>query len=151
EHDSFDIDLILCTAWHDLWAGDYDRAIGEIRRALSFEPDNRGALLITSWAYEQKGMFQDAISVLQKLRQSTHKKAAIAGALARSGRRVAAEEILNELLQQLDKTYTSAYEIAVIYAGLGQIGSALQWLDKAYAERSGFLLYIANDPRLKVL
>jgi tetratricopeptide (TPR) repeat protein len=151
EHDPFDTGLMACTAWHDLWAGDYDKAIGAVRRALSFEPDNKFAFLVMGWAYEQRGMFQDALSVLQKAGDNTPQKAAMAEALARSGRRVAAEEILKELLKQSEKKYTSAYDIAIIYTSLGQTGSALEWLEKAYAERSGFLLYLKSDPRLKAL
>jgi hypothetical protein len=37
-------------------------------------------------------------------------------------------------------SYVAPYNIAVIYAGLGDKNQAFQWLDRAYADRSGFLV-----------
>jgi hypothetical protein len=47
--------------------------------------------------------------------------------------------------------YVSSYDIAAIYLGLGNTSNALQWLDKAYEERAGFMPYVSLDPRLKPL
>ena len=46
------------------------------------------------------------------------------------------------------KGYVPPYDLAVIYAGLGNKDEALRWLQQAYQERSGELLYIKVDPRL---
>ena len=39
----------------------------------------------------------------------------------------------------------SPYDLAIIYAGLGQKNDALAWLQKAYEERSGGLLLLKVD------
>jgi hypothetical protein len=43
--------------------------------------------------------------------------------------------------------FVPAYDIAVIYAGRGRTPSALEWLEKAYEENSGFMPYVNLDPR----
>jgi hypothetical protein len=40
-----------------------------------------------------------------------------------------------------------AYEVAVVYTGLGQTEEALSCLDKAFSERNEYLIYLAVDPR----
>jgi hypothetical protein len=54
-------------------------------------------------------------------------------------------EQLNESSRQ---TYVSPFEVALIYVGLGRKNEALQWLERAYTERSDLLIYLNVDPRL---
>ena len=44
-----------------------------------------------------------------------------------------------------NKGQASAYDLAVVYAGLNDRDRALEWLEKAYMERSGGLLQIKGD------
>ena len=73
-----------------------------------------------------------------------------------------AREILSELLDMREKTKEprAATAIAGIYSNLGEIDKALDWLEKAYEEHSGYLISINSDftfdnlrsePRFKVL
>jgi hypothetical protein len=39
----------------------------------------------------------------------------------------------------------------VIYTGFGENDRAMEWLNKAFDEHSGFLVYVYLDPRLKSL
>jgi TolB-like protein/Flp pilus assembly protein TadD/predicted Ser/Thr protein kinase len=151
EHDPFDPDLIACVGWHSLWAGEYDKAIESAQRALSYDPHQLLALLVMGWTYEQKGMYQEAISALGKSFPSTPRTASVAHALAGSGRRQAAEDILAQLLADEPKKYVSAYDIAIVYTGLGERDRALEWLSKAYDQHAGFMVYVYLDPRLQSL
>jgi tetratricopeptide (TPR) repeat protein len=151
EYDPFDPDLVVCTAWHEAWAGDYDKALSSIRRAFSIQAENKGAMLIVGWAYEQKGMFPEAVSAMERFFPCGVRTAAIAHALALWGKRQAAEQFLAQLVEDSKKQYVPAYDIAAVYAGLGDRDRAFEWLNKAYEEHSGFLLYIRSDPRMKVL
>lgn len=99
ELDPFDADLLGCRAWHDLWAGEYDSAIDYSRRALSLDPKEFFAPLVMGWTYEQKGMFQEAISSFQKMAPGPSQTASVVHALARSGRPQAARDYLAHLLQ----------------------------------------------------
>ena len=55
ELDPFNPGLIAYLGWHDVWAGDYDRAIETTRRALTFQPNERWALMIMGWADGNRG------------------------------------------------------------------------------------------------
>lgn len=146
-----DPDMIVCTAWHEAWAGAYDQALAAIRGAFSIQAENRGAMLIVGWAYEQKGMFPEAISAMEKFFPCSSRTASMAHALAVWGKRPNAEQLLDQLLNDSKKKYVSAYDIAVVYVGLADRERAFDWLNKAFDEHAGFMLYIRSDPRLKPL
>jgi hypothetical protein len=49
-------------------------------------------------------------------------------------------------------SYVAPYNIAAIYAGLGEKEQAFAWLDRAYADRSSLLaIYFKTDPRMDSL
>ncbi len=54
--------------------------------------------------------------------------------------------ILGELLERSGRSYVEPISVAVIYAGLGDKENALQWLEKAYVERSVGLLTLRVHP-----
>ena len=151
ELDPFNPSLIACLGWHDLHVGEYDKAIEWTRRALTFERDHGWALMLMGWAYEQKGMFQEALSALQKAFPGTLRTASIAHAYAVSGNRTAAEKILEDLLAESKKKYVSPYDIAVIYTGLDDKERVFEWLNQAYEEHSAFMVYMQSDPRFRPL
>jgi len=64
---------------------------------------------------------------------------------ALAGRRSEAEKVLAELETLSTETFVPPYGRAAIYAGLGAKDKAMEWLWKAYEERS-FLAWIKVDP-----
>jgi hypothetical protein len=77
--------------------------------------------------------------------------ASIARVLARSGRREPATDVLNKLLASRESKYVPAYDVAVVYDGLGDRPRTLEWLERAHREHSGFIIHAAWDPRLRSL
>lgn len=49
------------------------------------------------------------------------------------------------------QSYVSPFDIALIYTALGEKDTAFEWLNKAVAERSTFLVYSKWEPRLNPL
>ena len=74
-------------------------------------------------------------------------------ASAAAGQESAAWEVLGKLLERLRKgtEYVSPYEIASLYAGLGETDRAFEWLEKAFEDRSTMLVYFRMDPRISSL
>ena len=64
-----------------------------------------------------------------------------------AGREAEAQGVLNSL-QDGTREYVPALTFAFIHAGLGQHDAAFEWLDKAYAERFGWLIFLNVDPKL---
>ena len=141
--------------WHYYAVRAYDRAVEEVGKALAMEPFGL-AHIQQGLNLEQHGRFDDGIAEFQKAltfsKGSTEILAYLGHAYAVAGRQTEAREVLRrlqELLQQ--KKYVSAFDVAIIHAGLGEPDQAFDWLEKAYAERSsGFsgLVYLNTDPRL---
>jgi serine/threonine-protein kinase len=65
------------------------------------------------------------------------------------------DKILQQWLKQMLGAYaqgqTQAYLVASIYSQLNDTESAIQWLQKAQADRNGFLVFLQVDPRFNAL
>jgi len=72
----------------------------------------------------------------------------LARAYTLSGKRSEAVQLLDDLKERSDAGNSSAPEIAMIYASLGDTDQAMNWLEKAYDDRfnPGVLLRPGFDP-----
>jgi len=68
--------------------------------------------------------------------------------LARVGQHEEARDILNQLLTLAKTRYVSPSSLAAVYAGLGDVGPALDALDQAFVARDTRLIFLKDDPRL---
>jgi tetratricopeptide (TPR) repeat protein len=66
---------------------------------------------------------------------------------ARCGDRKAAVTALDSFQTLSESRYVTSYGVALVYAGLGDREQALAWLEKAYNERSHWMVWLALDPR----
>jgi len=127
-----------------------DQAIAEFRKTLELDPNFWVAHWTLGRTYEQKAMFAEAIAEIQKAIDlsggSPLSLAALGHTYAVWGRRVEAERALNELKESSKQGYISSYSIAAIHAGLGEKDQAFIWLEKAYEERSGWLIWLRAEP-----
>lgn len=73
--------------------------------------------------------------------------ACLGHAYALSGMKDEAQEIIGELNRLSTRCYVSPANIALIYTGLGERDQAFQWLEKAYEDRSWWLVFLKTDPR----
>ena len=139
-------------AWHYQFSGDYDRAIEQCKKTLELHPNSFWVPFFLGLAYEQKAMYPEAIAQLQAaVTQSgdhTVMAAALGHAYAAAGKRRQALKVLDQLNALSERRYVSPYERAVIHAGLGKMETAFQWLEHAYQERDGWLVYLNVDPRI---
>jgi DNA-binding winged helix-turn-helix (wHTH) protein/TolB-like protein/Tfp pilus assembly protein PilF len=129
----------------------YDRAMEHFRKMLEMEPDFYGTHTNLGGVYEQKGMYGEAISEFEKalaLDDNLPTRAWLGHAYALAGMTAAAHEVIGDLEERAQSRYISPYDIAVIYVGLGDVGRAFAWLEKAYQDRSDSLVWLAVDPRL---
>lgn len=99
-------------------------------------------------------MYQEALGQLQKTYEMpenygrTMIRADIGHLYAVWGKQAEARQVLAELLTKSEQSYVSAYDVAVIYAGLGETEQAFFWLDKAIEQRPFWLCWLKLDPRL---
>ena len=135
--------------WIYYLAGQNDRAIDQCTRILALDPNLFPALRYRGLAYEQKGMYQEAIADFQKgvkLSGSPLILALLGHAYAASGKKPEAQHVLSELQDLQGRQYVSPYTVAAIYAGLGDRDQAFKWLEKANDERDIWLMNLKVDP-----
>ena len=73
-------------------------------------------------------------------------KSLLANAYAQSGQKQEAQKILDEFLAQSMERPVPAFDLAVVYVGLGQKDQAFEQLEKAYEDRFYRLVYLGVDP-----
>jgi len=133
------------------FAGQYDRAIEQSLKALEMDQTFVRAQIILCAAYEQKGMYAEAIATLEGARAVAGTNPLATGGLghayALAGKREKALEALEELKKLSAERYVSAYNIAIIYTGLNDTERALWWLDRAFDNRDVWLVWLGVNPR----
>ena len=148
----FDMLFNVHLGWHNLYARQYDQALEQIEKAIEMDENFAQAYPWRGLILEQQGKYAEAIAAFQKAINlfpggSSVAKAELAHAYAVSGDREAAQKIIAEL-QELAKTkYVSSFQIAAIYAGLGEKDEVFAWLEKAFAERSDGLVNLNAEQR----
>ncbi len=132
------------------YAHQYDQAIERYKAALEMDPKFVGHCIWLGLAYEQKGMMGEAIAEIQRVISASPNETLPLGALARAyglmGKREETRRLIRQLTELSKKRYVSPYDFALAYTGLDDRSRALAWLEKAYEERAGLLVYINVDP-----
>jgi eukaryotic-like serine/threonine-protein kinase len=145
--------LISCVGWHSLFDNRYEQAKGYAMEADQMMP-SFWAQVILGWALMGEGKPDSAVLALRKataLTSSAFATAALAQGLAVTGKTAEAKRLLGELLARNEREYVSAYDIASVYAGLGQTDEAFKWLRRAADERSTFMVHLGWDARFRGL
>jgi tetratricopeptide (TPR) repeat protein len=72
-------------------------------------------------------------------------------AYALAGRQADARKILAALERPTPRQSAPSFQIAQVYIGLGDHDRAMEWLEKAYAERSPWLSWLKVEPTVDPL
>jgi tetratricopeptide (TPR) repeat protein len=136
-------------------SGQYDRAIDQYRKAVDLDPNFMLTHIWFGRPYLEKGMYSEAISELEngvKLSgEGTLALAMLGHGLASAGRRHEALEVLDKLIERSKERYVPSYWIAVIYNGFRDRAEVIKWLNKAFDERSSWLVWCKVEPRFQWL
>jgi tetratricopeptide (TPR) repeat protein len=127
-------------------------AISEAQRTLAMEKRFHWGYFFAGLALDAAGEHRDALkhlrTSLELSGQSTVMLAALGHAYGSAHKHDAARKVLEQLGELSQTRYISSYEIALIHIALGEHDRALDLLDMAVEERSGWLPYLLNDVRL---
>jgi eukaryotic-like serine/threonine-protein kinase len=129
-----------------------DDAVVEGQRTLQLDPNYFYLDSVLAATYREKGNFDEAIALYTKAQDATQlPSSGLAITYTRMGREIEAQNILARLLQAREKRYISAPLIAAVAVALGDKEEAFQELERAYAEHSGILQWIAFLPEFRAL
>jgi TolB-like protein/DNA-binding winged helix-turn-helix (wHTH) protein/Tfp pilus assembly protein PilF len=155
ELDPLSISINSSLGWRLYLARQYDRSIAQLRDTLELDPSYEWAHFILGQAYEQKREFDLARAELQKAVELSHNSplmiSALAHAEALSGNQEEALRLLQHLMTQSKKQYVSPFYVGVVYIALGKTETAMDWMEKAFADRSNGLVFLKVEPELDPL
>ena len=135
---------------------DYPRIIETSKRALLLDPNDWSQHYGLGIGYEGAGKTLQAIPEYQKAIELaggsqianvalTHAYVALAHAYAAVGNKTESEKILRDLLRESKESAASPYTMADIYAVLGENDKAFEFLEKAFSEKSVYLISVKSD------
>ena len=135
-----------------VFAHQWDKAIEQLRYAIDLDPNYWFDFCFLGRAYEQKGKLPEAIDTFKRglaLEGNTELWSGLGHAYAVEGNKADAQKTLDHLKGLSTQRYVAPYNVAVIYAGLGEKDEAFNWLNRAYDDRSYTLaVYLNTDSRL---
>jgi len=133
----------------------YDEAVSALKKAIEIDPGSHLAHYYLGQVFQQKGQAAKAGAEFKKaveLDDDPQALACLGQAYARWGKRKEAEQILARLTEEAKTRYVSAYNMALMFLGLGEKGNAIEALERAYNEGAGNdLNCIRVDPMLDEL
>jgi tetratricopeptide (TPR) repeat protein len=155
ELDPLSLVIIMDLGTAQYYWRDYDAAVEQCRKTLEMDPTFLMARMLLARAYVQKRMYSQAIAEFTTIRNAvpamTLPAALLGHVLGVSGKKAEAEIVLGELVDVSKRAYVPAHELAAVCLGLGRRQEALQWLRRAFEERSGLMIYLRLEPALDPL
>ena len=108
---------------------------------------------IRAVSLREKGMYAEAIAVFKDMPvvDFPHAWGHLGNLYARMGNQGEAQEMIRRLKERVQRDKVGSYEVAVVYAGLGEKDQAFEWLGKAYDAHDQGMLYLKVDPPLDPL
>ena len=147
---SLSINTTLMGRYRDL--GQYSEAIDASRRTLEMDRNFVPAHISLGSVYEGQSMWPEAIREYQKAVELSNNSppalASLGHAYGVSGNLNGARKVLASLQQISKRRYVSAFDMAVVFAGIGDSENTFQWLEKAYAGRESQMAFLSVTRRL---
>ena len=138
-----------------IYARKNDLALEQAKKVFALEPNHVTAMIWLVRAYCANGRYAEAISQFElkmAADPSTQDLTQILGyAYAKAGRKSDALEIIKQLDELNKKQHVERYNVAVIYAALGEKDKAFAELEKAFTTRDWGIARLSVDPFLDPL
>jgi len=122
--------------------------VEQLHKTLELEPRFWVAQICLAKTYERLGRHAEALECCRNAAAfsgGNSEAPSIAGYLhAVSGERAEAEQKIHELLARRKEHYVPPYNVALIFAGLGDFDAALHWLELAFVERDVHMNFLRD-------
>jgi TolB-like protein/Tfp pilus assembly protein PilF len=155
ELDPLSLRINLGVAANMIAMGQFDRANKQLQKTLELDPNYYPAHHGLGMLRLSQGRYEESIAEFQKacqLESGADVSLGLMGyAYGLAGKRSEAQEILGKLKESSARRYVSPYSFAVAHIGLGEKEQALNYLDKLYAERNDWLVWLNVAPEFDIL
>jgi len=160
-HTAVELDAASASARRSLatcyyYAKRWDQATYHFERGIAMNPNAEETYRMWGLTLAVAGRLDEAVQILTETDQmpaaGTYTRASFGYALARSGRRTEAQAIHDDLAARVaEGQYVSPVAFATILIGLGDADGALDWMERAYDDRRGWMVYLNVNPILDPL
>lgn len=127
----------------------YDDALAQLHKVQEFAPNYAMALEWTRFVQISQERYADALQTLEREKPTLPEPSYLLGKaiiLGGMGRTREARSLASSAVALRRTEYVNAVEIALAYSYIGDKDTAFQWLEKAYAEQSGWLTGLRASP-----
>jgi serine/threonine-protein kinase len=140
------------TGWVLHYSGRQDDAERVLRTALRVDTGYTFGHLYLGRVLQAKGQLDSAIGQYEPALSGplglwAPTLSGLGNLYASKGRRADALVMLRRMDSLSRSRYVSSYAVAVVHAGLRQPDSTFAWLDRAFKERTHWLVWLNRDPR----
>jgi tetratricopeptide (TPR) repeat protein len=150
ELDPASVSIRRSVGWIYYYARRYDQARIHLTRTIAMNPTQEETYRVLGHVLALAGRWAEAERVIREGMElpgtGTYTKATLTYVLARSGQRAGAEALLHELEESGRQGYVSPVAFATAHLGLGNLSTALDWSERAFDERRGWLVYLGVNP-----
>jgi len=132
-------------------ARNFEQAEDQARHALALNSDFWLGHLILGKVYERTQRSAAALTEFDaafQLSEGNTEALSLKGyTMALMGRRTEAEQIMRTLLETARARFVPPYNVALLYAGLGDTDAAYEWLEKARLIRDIHMVFLTVEPK----
>jgi serine/threonine protein kinase/Flp pilus assembly protein TadD len=153
-HELDPLNLLTYTVVGDtlFYARRFESSLTPYRKCLELDPTFGAGHTDLARSLEQLGRTNEAVEEFVRGTAGPdgvpRPSSGLAVLYARAGRMDDARAAVQAVQELAQKQYVSPYGIASYYAVIGDNDRALDWLEKAYSERDGTLVWLKVHPRL---
>ena len=155
ELDPASVSIRRSVGWAYYYARRADQARYHLTRAIAMNPTAAETYRVLGLVLAEQGQWEESERILREAlalpAAGNYTLATLGYVLGRTGQRAPAEAVLGELEVRGRGTYVSPVAFAILYIGLGRLDQALDWAERAYDERRGWLAYLRVNPVLDPL
>jgi tetratricopeptide (TPR) repeat protein len=138
-------------AWTLYIAERFNEAEAQLEEVIKRDPNYARAYTTLGEIYTAEGKFNEAHEVIQKAKRLSadiQTETITAYLYAVSGRTAEASKLAATLESKAQKKELQAFLMAEVYAGLNDLDKSFYWLERAFQERSNWLVFSKVSPRL---
>ncbi len=125
------------------------------RELLNDHPKDAWTRWVFAWHLQILGEFETAVAHARTAYvdsgENSQFLAVLGHAYGLNGQRDEAQKVLEQLKERKTRSHTSPFLLALVCAGLGQKDDAFQYLNEAFDERAGWMVWLRSYPPLDTI
>lgn len=118
--------------------GRHDEGMAHLDRVSSIQPPLQALAFVKAQIYAAQQRLPEAVAVLRPQAEAGDRmfRGLLGHMLARAGQREEANQVLGDLMARAESTGLGAFQVAMVYTGMGDLDQAFAWLNKSVDDRS---------------